>query len=95
MRDVDGVAKLVGVTDAVRDAVAVFEGVCVGDAPGDSDGVGVTLSDALSVSVPDGVGDCDGVAVADGVAEHESGTERPVAAHPHAHGSGADDASGQ
>ncbi len=91
MPDVDGVAELVGVTDAVRDAVAVFEGVCVGDAPGDSDGVGVTLSDALSVRVGDG----DGVAVADGVAEHESGTERPVAAHPHAHGSGADDASGQ
>ena len=75
----EGVSELVGVIEAVTDAVADCVGVCVGDAPDDRDGVG----------------DCDGVPVADGVAEHESGTERPVAAHPHAHGSGADDASGQ
>ena len=55
MPDVDGVTKLVGVTDAVRDAVAVFEGVCVGDAPGDSDGVGVALSVEVGVCVAVGV----------------------------------------
>ena len=47
------------------------------------------LSDAVGEAVGDAVGD------AVGVAEHEPGTDRPVAAHPHAHGSGADDASGQ
>jgi len=38
----------------------------------------------------------DDVGVGDGVAEHESATERPIDAHPpHMHGSGADDPSGQ
>ena len=84
---------------AARGITARSEGCGSSLTPEDSDGVGVALCDALSVSVPDAVGDAVrddvGDTVPDGVAEHESGTERPVAAHPHAHSNGAADASGQ
>jgi len=61
--------------------------------------VGVPVKDAPgeNVDVLEGVFEAVGDAVRDGdiVAEHESATARPVAVHPHEHGSGATDASGQ
>ena len=61
--------------------------------------LGVRDCEGVSLVVRDGVAELvrveDKDEPGDGVGEHESATARPDAAHPHAHGSGATDASGQ
>ena len=71
----------VGLTVLVGLSESVPVGVMEGERP------------AESVDVDDGVLVAEGVA--EGVAEHESGTLRPVVVHPHAHSKGAEDARGQ
>ena len=90
-----GVAVVERVEEDVAVAVHVDEGVDVVVRLGELVGLGVRdgVIEGVAVSVVDGEEPTDSEEVGDG--EHESGTERPVVVHPHAHGNGATDASGQ
>lgn len=70
-----------------EDAVCV--GVCDGVDEGERDCVFVGVVAGVGVTDVDAVGVLDDDAPADGVAEHESGAERPVDEQPQSHGIGA------
>ena len=95
--DFEGVAAAVPETDGVPDFEGVLDGVLLAvdvdvvAAEEVADRVVVRDTDA----VPDFVGVDESDEPADGVSEHEPGTDEPSEEQPHGHGTGDSDASGQ